>query len=105
MQLRGWRKISRGEASKSITVSTLVCTGPSIDLQVQQGRDEVVLEFPVDDTAGERDDSLVEMSFYIPATNEEFAAEDAEGSAAKVSRPSSCSERQIEQSAHVQIPD
>lgn len=42
--------------------------------QVQQGRDEVMLEFPVDDTAmGDRNDALAGISFYIPKNNPEFA--------------------------------
>ncbi|KAL4426532.1 hypothetical protein ABPG77_008390 [Micractinium sp. CCAP 211/92] len=67
--------------------------------QAQQGREEVMLEFPLDDTvAGDREDTLVEMSFYVPRDNEDFAApkpavaegeqaEDGEAAAAAVIDP------------------
>ena len=45
--------------------------------QVQQGRDEVMLEFPVDDTGGDREDALVEMSFYVPRDVEQFPGDEA----------------------------
>ncbi|PSC71373.1 FACT complex subunit SSRP1 [Micractinium conductrix] len=51
--------------------------------QAQQGREEVMLEFPVDDSAaGDREDTLVEMSFYVPKENEDFAAQQAAKAAA-----------------------
>lgn len=41
--------------------------------QVQHGKDEVILEFPVDDTAtGDREDALVEMAFHVPKGNQEY---------------------------------
>jgi structure-specific recognition protein 1 len=44
--------------------------------QAQQGREEVMLEFPIDDTvAGGREDTLVEMSFYVPRDNDDFRGE------------------------------
>ncbi|GAB4821853.1 hypothetical protein N2152v2_008899 [Parachlorella kessleri] len=51
--------------------------------QAQQGKDEVMLEFPIDDTTGDREDCLVGMSFYIPKDNEELAGQ-GEEDAAKV---------------------
>jgi Structure-specific recognition protein (SSRP1) len=45
-------------------------------LQVQQGRDEVMLEFPVDDTAGAHEDALVEMSFHVPREVEAYPGDD-----------------------------
>ncbi|KAK9825879.1 hypothetical protein WJX81_000254 [Elliptochloris bilobata] len=43
---------------------------------VQQAAQEVMLEFPMDDAAtGEREDALVEMSFYVPKEAEGFAGE------------------------------
>ncbi|KAI3435903.1 hypothetical protein D9Q98_001961 [Chlorella vulgaris] len=43
--------------------------------QAQQVRDEVMLEFPMDDTvAGDREDTLVEMSFFVPKENQDFPA-------------------------------
>ncbi|KAK9811520.1 hypothetical protein WJX72_005220 [[Myrmecia] bisecta] len=52
--------------------------------QVAQGRDEVMLEFPVDDHAGgERDDALVEMGFYVPKDTEQYPGNE-ETPAAKV---------------------
>eukprot|EP00884_Botryococcus_braunii_P021465 jgi/Botrbrau1/8001/Bobra.384_2s0027.1 len=45
--------------------------------QVQQGREEVMLELPVDDTAGgERQDALVEMAFYVPANAAGYPTDD-----------------------------
>ena len=39
-------------------------------------RRQVMLEFPMDDAAtGERQDALVEMSFYVPKEAEGFAGE------------------------------
>lgn len=47
--------------------------------QVQHGKDEVILEFPIDDAAmGDREDSLVEMAFHVPRACEDYpATEDA----------------------------
>lgn len=48
--------------------------------QVQQGRDEVILQFPVDDTAAfEREDTLVEVSFHIPKDCPDFRPDGADG--------------------------
>lgn len=44
--------------------------------QVSQGRDEVTLEFPVDDTGGDREDALVGMSFHVPRDGTQYAADD-----------------------------
>ena len=46
------------------------------DVQVQQGRDEVTLEFPVDDTGAEREDALVGMSFHVPRDTSQYAGDD-----------------------------
>eukprot|EP00879_Flechtneria_rotunda_P026994 GHRR01028848.1.p1 GENE.GHRR01028848.1~~GHRR01028848.1.p1 ORF type:complete len:661 (+),score=230.98 GHRR01028848.1:215-2197(+) len=43
--------------------------------QAQQTKDEVLLEFHVDDTTGDdREDTLIEMAFHVPASNEAWAA-------------------------------
>ncbi len=52
-------------------------------MQVQQGKDEVMLEFLPDTAAGERDDTLCEMTFYVPRDNERYAG-DEEVPASKV---------------------
>lgn len=57
--------------------------------QVNQGRDEVLVQFPIDDTgASDREDSLVEVAFHIPKGCPDFAppapptmAEGADGEA------------------------
>ncbi|EIE21134.1 SSrecog-domain-containing protein [Coccomyxa subellipsoidea C-169] len=52
--------------------------------QVQLGREEVTLEFPVDDTAGgDNEDALTDMVFYVPREATGFV-EDGEDQAAKV---------------------
>lgn len=44
--------------------------------QVQQGREEVMLEFPIDDTlAGDRADTLMEMAFHVPRDNRDVSLE------------------------------
>ena len=44
--------------------------------QVNQGRDEVLVQFPVDDTAvGDREDALVEVSFHVPKDCPDFKHE------------------------------
>ena len=45
-------------------------------MQVQQGRDEVTLDFPVDDTGADREDALVGMSFHVPKDATHFAGDD-----------------------------
>ena len=45
-------------------------------LQVQQGRDEVSLDFSLDDTGGDREDALVGMSFHVPREVQNFQAEE-----------------------------
>lgn len=55
-------------------------------LQVQKGKDEVMLEFPADDAAGgDHEDALFEMSFHIPKENDRFGTGDESTSAAEVS--------------------
>lgn len=50
--------------------------------QVQKGRDDVMLEFPVDDTAGgDHEDALFEMSFHVPKDSERFGGEDTTSAA------------------------
>jgi structure-specific recognition protein 1 len=57
--------------------------------QVNQGRDEVLVQFPIDDTgASDREDALVEVAFHIPKGCPDFAplapptmAEGADGEA------------------------
>lgn len=52
--------------------------------QAQQSKDELILEFHVDDTAADpREDTLLGMSFQVPAGNQEYA-EDGEDNTAKV---------------------
>ena len=54
-------------------------------VQVQKGRDDVMLEFPADDTAGgDQEDALFEMSFHVPKENDTFGGEETT-SAAEVS--------------------
>eukprot|EP00878_Enallax_costatus_P033754 GHUV01037307.1.p3 GENE.GHUV01037307.1~~GHUV01037307.1.p3 ORF type:complete len:143 (+),score=51.55 GHUV01037307.1:931-1359(+) len=52
-------------------------------------QDEVLLEFHVDDTVDDREDTLIEMAFHVPAANPDWAPADgaAEGEegAARVS--------------------
>ena len=43
---------------------------------MQQARDEVTLDFPVDDTGGEREDALVGMAFHVPRDTTQFAGDD-----------------------------
>lgn len=63
------------------------CSSSSSDcLQVQKGRDDVMLEFPADDTAGgDHEDALFEMSFHVPKDSDRFGGEDTV-SAAEVTR-------------------
>ncbi|KAF8070915.1 TPS5 [Scenedesmus sp. PABB004] len=43
--------------------------------QAQQTKDEVLLEFHVDDTTGDdKEDTLIEMAFHVPPSNEAWAA-------------------------------
>jgi structure-specific recognition protein 1 len=52
--------------------------------QAQLGRDEVVLQLPVDDTAVDRtDDALAGISFYVPKDCEDFPNADSELPASK----------------------
>ncbi len=47
-----------------------------------RARAQVMLEFPMDDAAsGEREDALVEMSFYVPKEADGFAGEGEDPSA------------------------
>lgn len=55
-------------------------------MQVQQGKDEVMLEFLPDTAAAEKEDALCEMTFYVPRDNERYAG-DEEVPASKVSIP------------------
>ena len=58
---------------------------PELMLQVQKGKDEVMLEFPADDAAGgDHEDALFEMSFHIPKENDRFGTGDESTSAAEV---------------------
>mmetsp|Transcript_19572 Transcript_19572/g.59204 ORF Transcript_19572/g.59204 Transcript_19572/m.59204 type:complete len:672 (+) Transcript_19572:109-2124(+) len=47
-------------------------------VQVQHGKDEVMLEFLPDTGAAEREDALCEMTFYVPRDNERYAGADEE---------------------------
>lgn len=49
-----------------------------INLQVQKGRDDVMLEFPHDDTGGDQEDALFEMSFFVPKENDRYAVTEGE---------------------------
>lgn len=51
--------------------------------QVQHAKDEVMLDFPIDDTADNKEDALMELTFHIPRDNEMYAG-DEETPAAKV---------------------
>lgn len=62
---------STGEASNE-ALGTCACGC----LQVQQARDEVNFDFPVDDTGGEREDALVGMSFHVPRDTSQYAGDD-----------------------------
>eukprot|EP00891_Asterochloris_glomerata_P007691 jgi/Astpho2/7691/Aster-02572 len=46
--------------------------------QVQKGRDDVMLEFPHDDTGGDQEDALFEMSFFVPKENDRYAVTEGE---------------------------
>lgn len=62
----------------------------SYTLQVQKGRDDVMLEFPADDTAGgDHEDALCEMSFHVPKESDRFGGEETV-SAAEVRRRLHC---------------
>jgi hypothetical protein len=54
-------------------------------------QDEVLLEFHVDDTADDKEDTLVEMAFHVPAGNEQWGTDaqqqGAEGEDAVVAVP------------------
>lgn len=52
--------------------------------QAQLGRDDVLLEFPVDDTADEQHDSLVELGFYVPREGAELSLHADDGSVVRV---------------------
>lgn len=53
--------------------------------QVQKGRDDVMLEFPADDTAGgDHEDALFEMSFHVPKESDRFGGGEEDTSAAEV---------------------
>lgn len=44
---------------------------------MQKGRDDVMLEFPADDTAGgDHEDALCEMSFHVPKESDRFGGEE-----------------------------
>ena len=64
---------------------TGIISGVPCCMQVQKGKDEVMLEFPADDTAGgDHEDALFEMSFHVPKENDRFGTEDENSSAAEV---------------------
>lgn len=55
-------------------------------MQVQKGRDDVMLEFPADDTAGgDHEDALFEMSFHVPKESDRFGGGEEDTSAAEAS--------------------
>ena len=58
-------------------------------MQVQGSQTDVMLELPVDDTAGgEHEDALMEMGFFVPRSADGFEAEEDDGtSSATVSVP------------------
>ena len=59
--------------------------------QVQQGRDDVTMDFALDDTGGDREDALVAMTFHVPKDAEEWQDEgDADEPSVKVGRPLAC---------------
>ena len=57
---------------------------PNGAVQVQQGRDEVSLDFSLDDTGGDREDALVGMSFHVPREADNFEAEEEDSTSLKV---------------------
>jgi hypothetical protein len=55
-------------------------------LQAQQAKDDVMMEFNVDDTAAdEREDMLAEMAFHVPQGHEGLTSDNVEEAPAKVS--------------------
>jgi structure-specific recognition protein 1 len=71
-----WGRLALGDASLTFRVAG----APAIRLplpdvaQAAAGRDDVTLTFPLDDTAGARDDALVEMTFHVPKDCPDFPA-------------------------------
>lgn len=77
LQGRNWTKLAVD--GPNLLVSDLE-NNPSFAIplpdvaQVQQGKDEVLLQFPVDDVAiGDREDALVEIAFHVPKDCKDFA--------------------------------
>jgi len=79
-----WGKVQVDGASLVFNIAdkpSFVVPLPDV-AQVQQGRDEVILQFPVDDTAASnREDTLVEVSFHIPKDCPDFGGATAEPAA------------------------
>ena len=64
-------RTSEKKASQSVEAST-----NSIPLLDVQGRDEIALDFSIDDTTGgDREDALVGMSFHVPREATGYPAE------------------------------
>ena len=77
-----WGKLSVDGASLVFQVDSkqsFILPLPDV-AQAQQGRDEVMLQFPVDDTTGShREDSLVEVTFHVPKDCSDFPPPKIEG--------------------------
>jgi len=85
---RNWGRVALNGSSLMFLVDNKVMFEvPLPDVsQAQQAKDEVVLEFHVDDT-GDREDTLVEMALHVPPNNQDWKEEGEEvtpgGNAAK----------------------
>lgn len=80
-------RVATGAAEKADDVHSHLAINAGCELlcneQVQQGKDEVMLEFLPDTAAAEKEDALCEMTFYVPRDNERYAG-DEETPASKV---------------------
>lgn len=91
LQGRNWMKLAVD--GPNLLVSDLE-NNPSFAIplpdvaQVQQGKDEVLLQFPVDDVAlGDREDALVEIAFHVPKDCTDFnELQEAQGSGVVASK-------------------
>lgn len=81
---RNWGDVSIDGSSLLYTVDNkALFEVPLPDVsQAQQTKDEVLLEFHVDDTADDREDTLVEMAFHVPPSNATWGADGQQQQAA-----------------------
>jgi Structure-specific recognition protein (SSRP1) len=82
---RNWGNLSvNGSSLMFLVADKLGFEVPLRDVsQVVESKDDVSLEFAVDDTEGGDADTLAQMVFHVPQTNEEFTGE-GEGKPAAV---------------------